>query len=251
MTDSLLAVTAPAPPPPMPTEPLQKGRTEFLRTTASCAPCITSRGRRACAVRALSRAPATSSLPYQGLFTKGSGLAKGKGCNVGAFPVTRLTEQRQNANCSRNARRTPARPRQCGVPGASRRGELHESHVAWSGHSRKRSDHRARRLSLLPAGVGAHGISAVGPQDGGRSPLSPQCAVFQSLGRNPQQRVRRLGVRGAAGFLRPRGSLDRVLERRRAATLTEQRRAVAYVTSAARAESEARAAYGGRSLTEL
>src|SRR5438105_926588 len=67
---------------------------------------------------------------------------------------------------------------QCGVPGASRRGELHESHVAWSGHSRKRSDHRARRLSLLPAGVGAHGISAVGPQDGGRPPYEAKAFSF-------------------------------------------------------------------------
>jgi len=71
-----------------------------------------------------------------------------------------------------------------------------------------------------------------GPEPAGMSCRS--CEI--SSGRNPLQRARRLAVQGAAGLLRPRGSLDRVLERRRAATPTEQRRVVAYFTSAARAD---------------
>src|SRR5262249_61929254 len=74
------------------------------------------------------------------------------------------------------------------------KGELHESQMAWSRHSRKRSDDRARRLPILPASVSAHGISAGSTQDGGRQSLSPQCAVLQSIGRNPLERARGLGI---------------------------------------------------------
>src|ERR1700751_2414449 len=101
-------------------------------------------------------------------------------------------------------------------------GALHESQVAWSPRSGKRSDDRARRLSILPTGVSPHGISAGGPEDGGRSSLSPRCAVLQSHGRNPLEPAGGLGLPGAATLLRPGSELGRVLERRTAATLTGQ-----------------------------
>jgi len=91
--------------------------------------------------------------------------------------------------------------------------QLHESmwHVRYS---RKRSDDRARRLSYFP-GVGARGISPVGPRR--RVTTRPTCAVFQSLTEHSSERALAYERRGFyATWL-----TGWRFERRRAATLTE------------------------------
>jgi len=101
--------------------------------------------------------------------------------------------------------------------------------ATWHGHVIAESDETIELDGYRyfpPASVRMEFLQ-LAPKTGGRPSLPSQCAVFHSCGWNPPERAGGVGVPGSARLICPCGSMGWVLERRRAATLTELRAAQA------------------------